>query len=141
MIQIFCNEKGSGKTKALVNLANDKVLDGKGTIAYIDNNKRMLFELDNRIRFICAEDFKIRTYKDFEGFLCGVVSQNYDIEAIMIDSIINKLVEPLEDSKELFSKIEYLSDEYNIDFYINISGNYEELPQWIKKYARDEVKI
>jgi DNA polymerase III delta prime subunit len=41
MIHVFCNKRGSGKTKALINLANEKVLESKGHVVYINDDKRL----------------------------------------------------------------------------------------------------
>ncbi|WP_461613689.1 hypothetical protein [Clostridium sp. Marseille-QA1073] len=134
MIHVFCNKKGSGKTKALVSLANDKVLKAKGNLVYVDDDRRMVFELDRKIRFICAEDFKVDNAKDFYGFLCGMIAQDYDIEAIMIDGVMNGVISSLEEMKKLFYKIEYLTQEFNVEFFINISGDPRQLPDEIKRY-------
>ncbi|WP_235700125.1 hypothetical protein [Clostridium senegalense] len=133
MINVFCNEKGSGKTKALVNLANEKACKAKGNIVYIDDDNKMLFQLDRNIRFVCAEDFKLKTAKEIEGFLCGIVSQDYDVEYVMVDGIMKKV--DIEEMPKLFDKIKYLVDNHNIKFYINISGNSEELPKEVRKYV------
>ena len=133
MINIFCNEKGSGKTKALVDLANEKALKAKGNLVYVDDDKKMLFQLNKSIRFICAEDFKLRNSKEIEGFLCGIISQDYDVEYVMIYGIIKNMKN--EEMVELFNKIEYLVNNHSIDFYINISAKCNELPEKIKKYV------
>lgn len=136
MINVFCKEKGAGKTKALVNLANEKTSKARGSVVYIDDDKKMLFQLDRSIRFICAEDFKLENTKEFEGFLCGIISQDYDVEYVMIDGIMKNVNK--EDMPGLFNKIEYLAKNHNIYFYINISGKTKELPEEIQKYVVEE---
>ena len=69
MIQVFCKEKGSGKTKALMSLANSKVNNSKGNLVYIDDDTRGLLRIHKDIRFICSKDFNIHNYKDFYGFI------------------------------------------------------------------------
>lgn len=135
MIHVFCKERGSGKTKALVNLANLKTEEAKGNLVYIDDDTRVMLEVDRNIRFICSQDFKIHNYKDFYGFMCGIISKDYDIEAIFIDGILNDICKSNEDMVLLLSKLEYLVDKFKVNFYININCNEREIPEGIKKYV------
>ncbi|NMM65386.1 hypothetical protein HBE96_22680 [Clostridium sp. P21] len=134
MIHVFCNKRGSGKTKALINLANEKVLSCKGHIVYIDDDRRPLLELDRRIRFIATNEFYLKDQKSFYGFLCGILSEDYDIDTVFIDGLFNIVEENLQDAAHLFYLIEKLMDKNNIDFYININGD-KEMPEFIKKYV------
>ena len=70
MIQVFCNKRGSGKTKELINLANNNVLTGKGNSVYIDDDNRPMLQLDKKIRFISTELFGLNDYEGLYGFLC-----------------------------------------------------------------------
>jgi len=91
MIQVFCKEKGSGKTKALMNLANSKGNSSKGNLVYIDDDTRGLLRIHKNIRFICSKDFNIHNYKDFYGFICGIISKDYDVESIFIDGVLSDI--------------------------------------------------
>ncbi|WP_017417140.1 hypothetical protein [Clostridium tunisiense] len=135
MIHVFCKERGSGKTKALVNLANLKTEEAKGNLVYIDDDTRVMLEVNRDIRFICSKDFNIHNYKDFYGFMCGIISKDYDIEAIFIDGVLNDICKSNEDMVLLLSKLEYLVKKFNVNFYININCNEREIPEVIKKYV------
>lgn len=133
MIQVFCNKRGSGKTKALINLANEKAGISKGDIVYIDDDKRPILELNRGIRFITTCDFEVNDANSFYGFLCGILSEDYDIDTIFIDGLFNIVKGKLQDAAHLFFSLENLAKEYNVNFYININEE-EELPDFIKKY-------
>lgn len=135
MIQVFCKEKGSGKTKALINLANSKVNESKGSLVYIDDDNKMLFKVDKNIRFICSSDFNIHNYKDFYGFICGIISKDYDVESIFIDGVLSDVCRDQHDVDEILSKLDYLSEKFKIDFYVNISWKENSIPDTIKKYV------
>lgn len=134
MIHVFCNKRGSGKTKALINLANEKVLDSKGHVVYIDDDKRPLLELDRRIRFINTSDFDLNREESFYGFLCGIISEDYDVDTIFIDGLLNIVDMDIKDAAHLFYSLEKLTNSSNINFYININGE-EEVPEFMKKYV------
>lgn len=135
MIHVFCNKRGSGKTKALINLANDKILNTKGHVVYIDDDKRHLFDLDRSIRFIATNEYSLKDYNCLYGFLCGIISEDYDVDTICIDGLFNIVQGNIKDAAHLFFDLERLSSEYNVEFYININHEEQEVPEYIKKYV------
>lgn len=135
MIQVFCDKRGSGKTKALINLANEKVLDAKGNIVYIDDDNRPYLDLDRRIRFITTDDYNLKNPHGFYGFLCGIISRDYDIDTVFVDGLFNIVNGDMGNAAHLFSDMEKLANKYSIDFYININQEAEEIPDFIKKYV------
>jgi hypothetical protein len=136
MIHLNCNKRGSGKTKALISTANEMALNAKGDLVYIDDDPRPIYELDRKIRFINSSEYELNDYKDFYGFLCGIMSENYDIEKIFIDGLLNIVKENcLDNAGTLFEKIEKLSQKYNVELYININTTKEEIPEFMKKYV------
>ena len=134
MIQVFCGKRGSGKTKALIGLANDKVSESKGHVVYIDDNKRPLLQLDKAIRFVDASEFDLNQGKSFYAFLCGMISEDYDIDTIFIDGLFNIVDLVNEEAAHLFSSLEKISNNNNVDFYINVT-EVEGMPDIIKKYV------
>ena len=134
MVHVFCNQRGSGKTKALINLANDKVAEGKGHVVFINDDNRPMLQLNKNVRFISTESFNLEKQEGFYGFLCGIISEDYDIDTIFIDGLFNIIEEDLQNAAQLFYLIEKLSEKNNISFYININGD-SEMPEFIKKYV------
>lgn len=135
MIHVFCNKRGSGKTKKLINLANEKASIGRGHIVYIDDDKRPISQLDRAIRFIVTSDFNLKKQESFYGFLCGILSEDYDIDTIFIDGLFNIIEGNLQDAAHLFYAIEKLSEEYRVSFYISINEEDESIPEFIMKYV------
>jgi hypothetical protein len=134
MIQVFCGKRGSGKTKALIGLANDKVSESKGHVVYIDDNKKPLLQLDKAIRFVDASEFDLNQGKSFYAFLCGMISEDYDIDTIFIDGLFSIVDLVNEEAAHLFSLLENISDKNSVDFYINVT-EVEGIPDIVKKYV------
>ena len=135
MIHVFCSKRGSGKTKKLINLANEKTMIGRGHVVYIDDDRGPLCQLNRGVRFIATSDFNLKKLEEFYGFLCGVLSEDYDIDTIFIDGLFNIVKENLQDMAHLFYAIEKLSEEYKVNFYISVNGEKEEIPECIMKYV------
>lgn len=135
MIQVFCDRRGAGKTKALINMANEIVMKSKGHVVFIDDDNRPMLDLDRRIRFVATNEFNMENGETFYGLLCGMLSEDYDIETIFIDGLFNIVSGDVCDAAHLFLKLERLSQKYNLNFFININHESAELPEYLRKYV------
>ena len=61
MLQIIIGEKGKGKTKLLIETANNDIKVSGGSILFIDQSNKHIYQLSNRIRFVNVEDFQIES--------------------------------------------------------------------------------
>lgn len=130
MIQFLAGEKGQGKTKKLISMANDAVKTTDGHIVYIDDDKRHIYDLNYEIRFVETANFPLSNYREFIGFVCGILSQNSDIKEIYVDGLTN-IVKKIdnEDLVKLVNKLKSLSSECTVDFIISMNCNIEDLPE------------
>ncbi len=134
MIQIIAGEKGRGKTKILIEKANSAVREAKGSIVYLDKSNKHMYELSNRIRLINVKDYCIENYSEFIGFICGLISQDHDLEAIYLDSFLKIAYTEGPNISLILEKLERISKEFKINFIISISLNEADFPESIKKY-------
>ncbi|MGL5353043.1 MAG: hypothetical protein ACRDA5_06940 [Clostridium sp.] len=136
MIKVFCARRGSGKTKKLIQLANENLSTIKGNSVYIDDDSRQMMQLKSEIRFVTTDELKISDCDSFYGLLCGLISQNYDIENIYIDELSNIIKGPINDYYSLFKKIEMLSQKFKFNIYINVNcEDLNNIPDFIKEYV------
>ena len=134
MIHVFCGRKGSGKTKALIKLANEKVDVVKGNIVYIDDDTKALLQLSSKMRFVATNEFNLKSNNDFYGFLCGMLSKDYDIDTIFVDGVFNIVDDKLEHTAQLFSKMDSLAKKYDVEFFVNVSCESLNPPEFLKSY-------
>ncbi|EJT5940113.1 TPA: ATP-binding protein [Clostridium perfringens] len=136
MIQLFFNQRGAGKSKNLVKLANEEIEKSKGSIIFIDNDNKRMLQLNKKVRLIPMDSYCIKSYDQFYGFLQGIISRDYDVESIYIDSIANILDDiKLEDLENYLKKIEIMSRELNVNVFVTIHGDLTIMPENIKKYV------
>ena len=140
MIRIIFGNKGSGKTKRLLDYTNEALKEGRGNIVFIDDDKRYMYDLHRDIRFVDASEYPAGYHcsaSEFLGFICGMLSSNYDLVLIAIDAF-KKLVKTELDSEEMalfFKRLDFLSERHGCDFIISISCAIENVPDNIAKYA------
>lgn len=135
MIQILAGAKGEGKTKKLLQMANDASKVAKGNVVFIDDDSRHMYDLHYNIRFVETSKFVMWDQKVFFGFLCGILSQDSDIEKIFIDGLGNIVKDIDNDSMvEFVHELEKTSADENVDFIMIISSPADTLPDEITKY-------
>ena len=139
MIQVIAGNKGSGKTKRLLDITNDALKQEHGQIVFIDDDKRYMYDLRHEIRFVDAGEFagiKGCSADVFLGFLAGMLAGNYDISLICVDAFV-KLIKgtDLKDTAVFFRELENLSQHSNCSFILNVSCDLELLPEHIKPYV------
>lgn len=134
MIKVMYGQKGTGKTKFLVSTANNLVAEKTGDIVFIDYSNQLMYDLKHEIRFINVKDFPGFNSSAFMGFICGIISEDYDINNILIDGI-TYIVSNHEDAswKEFFNNLKQISEKFNVDFYISMSGDENNVPDYIKE--------
>lgn len=136
MVKVICGKKGTGKTRVLVENANNLVSKNSGDVVFIDGNGRSMYDLGHKVRFINISEFPVEINKacSFLGFLCGMISEDYDIKGVFVDDLIGVIKDETSAMKGFFEEIEKLSSKFNIEFYFSIEGDPESMPGFIKAY-------
>ena len=128
MVKLLIGHKGTGKTKQMIDLANDQIQDSKGSIIFINKNSRLMYDLKYRIRVVCMEEYEHVTNSDeYIGFLYGIISSDHDIETIYIDSILKHADFSLGDLPEFLTRLQDISKNYGMDFVVSLSAEKEEM--------------
>ena len=128
MVKLIVGHKGSGKTKQMIELANDTVDNSKGSVIFINKNSRLMYDLKYSIRVVCMEDFEHITNSDeYIGFIYGIISSDHDIETIFIDSILKHADFSLGDLPEFLTRLKNISKNYGMNFVVSLSADKEEM--------------
>ena len=137
MVQILAGEKGEGKTKILIDLANESVSTSDGDVIYIDDDKRHIYDLNHKIRFVEVSEFPLANYRELIGFIYGIFSQNSDITKVFVDGIF-KIVQSLGDEAliKLVTRLDSMSKAYNVDFVLAGNVDPADLPKEVEQYIR-----
>lgn len=132
MVQLIVGQKGKGKTKYLLDKVNSEVKNVSGNIVYLDKSTKHMFELNNKVRLIDVSDYEFESNAEFNGFVCGIISQDHDLEQMYFDSFLK--IAKLEDGgvTEAVAKLEKLSDKFKVDFILSVSCDECELDENVK---------
>ena len=134
-MKIFYGPKGTGKTKAIIDFANEVKTTAKGHIVYITDSDKYAFELKLPIRFLNTADFNVKSEEEFRGFIKGIVASNGDNEYVFIDGVARICNKTLNDVGTIFNAMDSLEKEFGVKFVLTCSGSKEDLPDFILKYV------
>ena len=132
MVQLIVGKKGKGKTKQLLDKVNSEVKDISGSIAYLDKSTKHMYELNNKVRLIDVSRYMIENESEFLGFVCGIISQDHDLEQMYFDSFLKIAVLEDKDISAIIEKLDRMSDFFQVDFILSVSMDESELPEAVK---------
>lgn len=136
MIQVLYGRRGLGKTKRMIDMANSALSHIKGDIVFIDDDNRCILDLNHKVRYINAGEFRVTTPCLFAGFVCGILAQDYDIEQLYLDGFPQLVgLNNVEDLKTLFTQMEEISKRMEITITLSVSGDPDNVPDFIKPYV------
>ena len=132
MVQLIVGRKGKGKTKQLLDRVNSEIKEISGNIVYLDKSTKHMYELNNKVRLIDVSQFLIENSSEFVGFVCGILSQDHDLQQMYFDSFLK--ISHLEDQDIIatIEKLERLSKAFDVNFILSISKDADELPAELK---------
>jgi len=125
--------KGEGKTRKLIDMANSEAKTTDGHLVFVDDDKRHIHDVHRDIRFVETGKGFLANYREFTGFILGVLSQNSDIQHIYVDGI-NNIIETVdvESLLKLQARLESIARVDDVNFTISVN--------WDKKSLPDEIK-
>ncbi len=133
MVQLIVGKKGKGKTKQLLDKVNNEIKEISGNIVYLDKSTKHMYELNNKVRLIDVSQCYIENSSEFIGFVCGIISQDHDLQQMYFDSFLK--ISALEDADitATVEKLEKISAGTGVDFILSVSLDMEELPDSLKE--------
>ena len=133
MIEIICGEKGKGKTKELLGKVNAAIQTANGNVVYLDKSQKHMYELNNKVRLINVMDYPVSNCDEFVGFICGIISQDNDLEEMYLDSFLTIADVATEDEiAKAIAKLDEIGSKYNVKFILSVSKNECDLPESVK---------
>lgn len=135
MVRLIMGEKGTGKTKRLIEMINDAAAQESGNVVCIEASKVMTFDLHYNVRLIVASDYEVSSYEAMRGFISGLYAGNYDISHIFIDNLLSIVDGKCDHEAEKFLDwAEKFSADHGVRFTVSMSEDPAHATDGIKKY-------
>ena len=133
MIKLIVGTKGSGKTKAMVDMINNATQTTTGNVVVIEKCMNLTYHIDYKARLIDMDEYKISGYDMLYGFISGVLAGNYDITELYVDGILKVGGRDYEALGKTLAAVDALAGE-NVKVIVTVSADEAELPDSVKKY-------
>ena len=130
MIQLIVGNKGKGKTKHLLDRVNNQIKTASGNIVYLDKSSKHMHELDNKVRLINVTEYPLQNCSEFIGFICGIISQDYDLEQMYLDSFLKIANLEGQDLEEPLKELDKISEQVKVTLVLSISVEEADLPEF-----------
>ena len=130
MVRLIVGNKGKGKTTEILAKANDSIKVATGSVVYLDKSNKHMYDLHRKIRLIDVSRFPIANSEQFVGFVCGIISQDHDLQEMYLDGFLKcaKLSEgDVDVINATITELDAVSTAFDIDFYISASIDVESL--------------
>ena len=139
MIKLITGAKGTGKTKIIIDMANDNVETAKGDIVFLTDTDRYMYSLRYQVRVINTDILKragekVLNERELIGFIKGILAGNHDIESFYIDGAHRMLGRKVTEMEDFFTDIYAVAKNTETRFVLTVSENEENFPEFLKKY-------
>ena len=132
MVQLIVGHKGSGKTKAMVEMANKAVKESKGYVVVIEKDVRLTYEISSAARLVYSDEYAIAGYDAVYGFITGLLAGNYDITHIYVDPIFKMCGRDFAAFTQMANRLENLPAAKEVTIVFTLSCEPEDLPYHLR---------
>lgn len=87
MIHVIMGQKGTGKTKKLLDALHETVAHSQGDVVCIEYGKKLTYDVSYKVRLVDSKEYQIRSSEMLKGFLSGLHAGNFDITHVFIDNL------------------------------------------------------
>ena len=131
MVTLLIGKKGSGKTKKLIQYANEAVAASQGNVVVIEKGAKLTYDITSKARLIDTDQYAISGYDMLFGFISGICAGNYDVTDILIDSTFKIAPDGVNGIEEFTKKLQALSENSGANIVLLISASEDDLPSEI----------
>lgn len=138
MIKLITGAKGTGKTKIIIDMANDNVETAKGDIVFVTDTDRYMYSLRYQVRIINAKCLKRGDAPIDEqaliGFIKGILAGNHDIETLYIDGAHRMLEKTVAQMEDFFEDMLQVAKATDTQIVLTVSEDERNFPEFLRKY-------
>lgn len=133
-MKLLIGVKGTGKTKALIEMANSALESSNGSVICIEKGDKLRFDIKYQVRLIDSDEYHINDAEALFGFIAGILASNHDVTDLFIDSALKICKNDLASFDEFLNNLEFLSNKLSVNIVLTSSIPADEASETVKKY-------
>ena len=134
MLKLIVGLKGSGKTKAIVEMANAKLSETNGCVVFIEKGDKLIHEVKHQARLLNTDEYLVNDGASLYGFVAGNYGSNYDVSDIFIDSALKICGNDVDQFSTFLDNVVAFIATHPVNFVITSSIAVEDLPEKYRQY-------
>ena len=134
MLKLIIGVKGTGKTKALINMVNTAAENSSGNVVCIEKGDKLTYDIKHQVRLIDTKQYFISDAQSLYGFVAGIFASNHDVTDLFIDSALKICDNDNEAFDKFVEEINALVEKLNINVVMTSSIPVEEASATVNKY-------
>lgn len=139
MVELIVGKEGKGKTKQLLERVNSEIKTASGNIVFLDRNDKHMFELNNKVRLVNVAEYDFTNSSEFLGFICGILSQDHDIEQMYIDAVLKVAKTDKSELATVVKRLASIGEKFNVKFTASVTLDASEIDEEIREYIAVEL--
>ena len=132
MVKIITGNKGSGKTKVLIEAIHDAEKKSNGNVVAIQKGSSLNTDITYKVRLVNIEDYQIEGFDAFYGFIAGILSSDHDCTDIFVDATLKITGRDYAKLGEMFDKLAKITPATTVT--LTVSADNDERPESVKKF-------
>lgn len=134
MLKLIIGVKGTGKTKALINLVNTAADNSNGDVVCIEKGVKLRYDVKYRVRLIDTEEYFVSDAQALYGFVAGIFASNHDVTDLFIDSALKICDNDTAAFDKFVDEVATLADKLGVKITMTSSIPVEDASETVKKY-------
>ena len=126
--------KGTGKTKALIAMANEAAETTHGNVVCIEKGIKLKYDVKYEARLINTNDYLIFDAQTLYGFIAGISASNHDITDLFIDSTLKVCRGDIAAFEVFVAEVAKLAEKAGFNVTMTASMPVEEASDAVKKF-------
>lgn len=136
MIKIIYGSKGTGKTKMIIDSANECAEQSEGDVVFLSDTSRYVRDIKYVIRFVNTVDNEINSADALLGFVKGLIAGNYDIKNMFIDGATRMINVPIDEMGAFMEELDKIAKKSDVNFTLTVSRDLAEMPKFFLEYIK-----
>ena len=134
MLKLIIGVKGTGKTKALIDMVNKATEVSEGSVVCIERGLKLRYDIKYRTRLINTNDYLIFDAQSLFGLIAGILASNHDVTDLYVDSSLKICNYDINAYEKMILELDELAEKHSVNIIMTASIPAEEASDIIKKY-------
>ena len=135
MLKLMIGVKGTGKTKALVNMVNEACEASKGHVLCLEKGVKLTYDVKHQARLINTNDYLVFDAQSLFGFISGIMASDHDVTDIFVDSAKKICNDDMVAFEKMVLELDELAQKVGVNIVMTASMPVEDATDVISKYV------